>query len=175
MKLKNIVIVILRLFTLSCLLQAIMKAIPTLIRITVAQKEATLIEIITPWSMIIIYIILALIFWFLVSPIASLVTRKLPDDKLDIGSFSMIDCYCLIFIGIGLFYILGNMAQSLNWIHYIFKLSVSTSSTYWRTEVGWYSVSKSLIPFIIGILLIIKAKSWSQKLFNFHNKCNKTE
>lgn len=164
-----------RLFTLSFLLQVIIKAIPTLIQITVAQKEATLIEIITPWSMIIIYIILALIFWFLASPIANLVTRKLPDDKLDIGSFTLTDCYCLIFIGIGLFYTLGYIAQSLNWIHYIFKLSVSTSSTHWRTEVDWYLVSESIIPFIIGILLIIKAKSWSLKLFEFHNKDEKAK
>ena len=173
MKTKNIVIVILRLFTLSFLLQAIMKAIPFLIQITVALKRPTLIEIVSPWSMILIYIVLALIFWFLASPIATLVTRKLPDDKLDIGSFSMVDCYNLIFIGIGLFFTLGNMAQSLNWIHYIFKVSVSTSSTYWRTEIDWYSVSESIIPFIIGIVLIIKAKYWSQKLFNLHNKCEK--
>jgi hypothetical protein len=170
MNIKSIVIIILRLYALNFFLEALIKIIPTAMRILMAFEGLEGVQKAIPWSLIVILLVFSIIFWFLAFPIANLVTRKLPNDELTLGSLTLINCYTVAFFSIGLFFVVSNVANSFSWFYYIFHMAVSTSGPSWKSEVDWYSASATITPFIVGIVLVFKAKFWADKLLKYHNK-----
>ncbi|MDD4350282.1 MAG: hypothetical protein PHF70_14325 [Opitutales bacterium] len=73
-------------------------------------------------------------------------------------------------IAIGLFYGVSHLPQVLNWTHFFLKSAASASSTIGQ-EYSGYDVSQAFIPFIVGIILFVKGRSWAATLARRHNKC----
>jgi hypothetical protein len=111
-----------------------------------------------PVIMTIGLIVGAILIWVFAQSIARLVTRGVSHD-LSFGSLSLVDCYSVAFIGIGLFYIASHFPQVLNWAHYLFTSAASSAGDSWKEGVRGCDLSQAFIPFILGIVLFVKGRS----------------
>ncbi len=167
MNLQSLIVVILRLMALNFFLQVAIQLSPQLLRFTEMSRQAGPAVmgsyLAVPVFMVIGPIVGAILIWVFALSIARFVTRGVSRD-LSFGSFSLVDCYSVAFIGIGLFYIAGHFAQVLNCAHYLFKAAASQPGDTWKQGVQWYDVWSVFIPFIVGIVLFVKGRSWSVAL-----------
>ncbi len=173
MNLQSLVVVVLRLMALNFFLQVAIQLSPQLLRFTEMSRHGGLAEmgsyLAVPIIMVIGLIVGAILIWVLALSIARFVTRGVSRD-LSFGSLSLIDCYSVAFIGIGLFYIASHFPQVLNWAHYLFKAAASQPGSTWKGGVQWYNVSSALIPFVIGVILFVKGRSWAVALARSQEK-----
>jgi len=116
--------------------------------------------IVLPWLVLAGLTIAAVLLWFLAMPIARFVTRGVSRD-LSFGQMSLVDCYSIAFIAVGLFYIASYLPQVLNWGHYLFKAATSHAGDSWKEGVEWYQVSQAFIPFIVGVVLFVNGREWA--------------
>jgi hypothetical protein len=167
MNLQSLIVVILRLMALNFLLQVAVQLSPQLLRGTEMSRQGGLTDIgsylVVPIMMVIGLILGAVLIWVFALSIARFVTRGVSRD-LSFGSLSLVDCYSIAFIGIGLFYIASHLPQVLNWSHYLFKAAASQPGDAWKEGVQWYDISSAFIPFVIGVVLFLKGRSWAVAL-----------
>jgi len=167
MNLQSLIVVILRLMALNFFLQVAVQLSPQLLRFTEVSRHGGLSDmgsyLAVPVIMIVGLIAGAVLIWAFALSIARFVTRGVSRD-LSFGSLSLVDCYSVAFIGIGLFYIASHFPQVLNWTHYLFKAAASQPGDTWKQGVQWYDVSSAFIPFIVGVVLFVKGRSWAVAL-----------
>jgi hypothetical protein len=160
-------VVILRLMALNFFLQVAIHLSPQLLRFTEMSHQGGLSDmgsyLAVPVIMVIGLIVGAILIWVFALSIARFVTRGVSRD-LSFGSLSLVDCYSVAFIGIGLFYIANHFPQVLNWSHYLFKAAASQPGDAWKEGVPWYEVSCAFMPFILGALLFVNGRSWAVTL-----------
>jgi hypothetical protein len=165
--LQSLIVVILRLMALNFFLQAAVRLSPQLLRINQISRKDEFDRIATylvvPVTMVIGLTMGAILIWVFALPIARLVTRGVSRD-LSFGSLSLVDCYSVAFIGIGLFYIASHFPQVLNWAHFLFTSAASSGGDSWKEGVRGYDISQAFIPFIVGIVLFVKGRSWAVAL-----------
>jgi hypothetical protein len=167
MNLQSLIVVVLRLMALNFFLQVWVQLSPQLLRLTEVSRQGGLTDmgsyLVVPLIMVIGLIVGAILIWVFALSIARLATRGVSRD-LSFGSLSLVDCYSVAFIGIGLFYIASHFPQVLNWAHYLFKAAASQPGDTWKQGVQWYDVWSAFIPFIVGIVLFVKGRSWAVAL-----------
>ena len=159
MNLQSLVVVLLRLLTLDFLLRIALQIVPQVFQ---PYIDSTLVLLLLAGA-----IAAAILLWVKALPIARFVTRGVPHD-LSFGTMALVDCYSIAFIAIGLFYGVSHLPQVLNWTHFFLKSAASASSTIGQ-EYSGYDVSQAFIPFIVGIILFVKGRSWAATLARRHN------
>jgi len=173
MNLQSLIVVFLRLMALNFLLQVAVQLSSQLLRFTEVPRQdggsSMASYVLAPVLMVIGCMVGAILIWIFAPSIARLVTRGVSCD-LSLGSLSLVDCYSVAFIGLGLFYIAGYFPHVLNWVHYLFKLAASRPGDTWKQEVPWYDVSSVFITFIVGIVLFVKGRSWAVALARWQEK-----
>lgn len=171
MNLQSLVAVLLRLASLNFLLQMVVQFIIRLDSVTNAYRDLPRAEvslaIVTPLLVIMGLLIGAVLLWVFALPLARFITRGLPSE-LSLGALTLADCYALVFVGLGLFYMIGYFAPVLNWIHYLLKMEGSRPDDSWRQQVNWYDISVAFITFIVGIVLLVNGRKWGVALANRH-------
>lgn len=115
-----------------------------------------------PWLMLIGLVLCAILLWVLASPIARLVTRRVPQE-VSLGALTLADCYSVAFIGCGLYYMASSLPQVLTWSHYLFKTAASTSGDSWKEQLT-NEVTGVFFQFAIGVLLLVKGRAWAVAL-----------
>jgi len=173
MNLQSLIVVILRLMALNFFVQVAIQLSPQLLRFTQLSRQGGLTEmgsyLVVPVMLVIGLVVAAILLWVLALPIARLATRGVSQD-LSFGSLSLVDCYSVAFMGIGLFYVASHFPQVLNWAHYLFKAAASKPGDTWKEGVQWYDVSSAFIPFAIGVVLFVKGRSWAVALAQRQDK-----
>ena len=167
MNLQSLVVVILRLMALDFLLRVAVQLTPQLLQLFRVYERSPLDAsrslAVLPWLVLLGLIVAAVLLWFLALPIARFVTRGVSHD-LSFGAMSLVDCYSIAFMAVGLFYIASHLPQVLNWTHYLFKAAASKPGDTWKEGVQWYDVSQAFIPFIVGVVLFVNGRSWAVAL-----------
>jgi hypothetical protein len=167
MNLQSLVVVLLRLVSLNFLLQTFYQLIPSLTRFFAVYRNLAPDEsrslLILPITLMVGFAVGAVLLWLFAIPIARLITRGLAPE-VSLGTLTLMECYSLLFIGIGLFYAVAHFAPVLNWTHYILRLSTSHQLTNWREDVKWYDVSDAIVPFIVGLILFVSGRKWALAL-----------
>jgi hypothetical protein len=173
MNLQSLIVVILRLMAFNFFLQVPIQLAPQLLRLTEVSRQDGFGEmasyVAVPLIIVIGLIVGAILIWVFAPPIARFVTRGVSRD-LSFGSMSLVDCYSVAFIGIGLYYMASHFPQVLNWSHYLFKAAASRPGDTWKEGVQWYDVSAAFVPFIIGVVLFVNGRSWSVGLARIQEK-----
>lgn len=167
MNLQSLVVVILRLMALDFLLRVAVQLTPQMLSFLRLSERSpqgeSLVQAALPVLVLGALVVSAVLLWTLAPRIARLVTRRLPQD-ISFGAMSLVDCYSIAFIGVGLLYIASGLPQVLNWGHYVLKMAASMSGDSWKEQVNFYYVSQAFLPFIVGILLFINGRSWAVAL-----------
>ena len=162
MNLQSLVVVVLRLMALDFLLRVAVQLTPQMLlyfglypRSPVDNPPSVL-----PWLVLAALVASAILLWFLALPIARLVTRGVSHD-LSFVAMSLVDCYSIAFMSVGLLYFASNLPQVLNWMHYLLKMAASSSGDSWKEQVRWYDISQTVMTFIIGVVLFVNGRRWA--------------
>jgi hypothetical protein len=173
MNLQSLIVVVLRLMALNFLLQVAVQLSPQLLRFTDLSRQGGFTDVgrylAIPLILVIGLIAGAILIWVFALSIARRVTRGVSHD-LSFGSLSLVDWYSVAFIGIGLFYIAGYFPQVLNWAHFLFISAASSSGDAWKQGLRGYDISQAFIPFVTGIVLFVKGRSWAVALARLQQK-----
>ncbi|NLI83705.1 MAG: hypothetical protein GX443_18785 [Deltaproteobacteria bacterium] len=167
MNLQSLVVVVLRLMALDVLLRVAVELTPQMLQLLTVSEASPIAESssLTVLSLLVVVAMIAAaaLLWFLALPIAQLVTRSVSSD-LSFGAMSLVDCYTIAFVAVGLSYISSHLPQVLNWTHYLIKAAASSPGDTWKEGVEWYNVSNAFIPFITGVVLLAKGRAWAAAL-----------
>jgi hypothetical protein len=167
MNLQNLVVVVLRLMSLNFLFGVSVQLTPYFIqfyRMSSRSPDEESMFLMLVFALILGGLVLsAVLLWVLAPRIARLATRRLPQD-VSFGVMSLVDCYSLAFIGVGLFYIVGHLPQVLYWAFYSFKAAAATPTDSWKNDVSGYGVWQAFVPFIVGVVLFVNGRKWAVKL-----------
>ena len=167
MNLQSLVVVVLRLMALDFLLRVAVQMTPQILMVLRLSNRSPLDDsrsvLALPLLVLAAMIICAVLFWVFALPIARLVTRGISHD-FSFGALSLVDCYSIAFMAVGLFYISSNLPQVLNWTHYLFKMAATSAGSSWKEDVKWYDVSQAFLPFIVGVVLFVNGRRWAVAL-----------
>lgn len=168
MKLQSIVVVILRLMTIAFILKAFLIMIPymdQLFRIILLKGYRTFFSqlwLFFPWLSIFTFTLCAIVLWVFALPVACFLTRRDGPDLVKVN-LTLADCYTFAFVVFGVFCIVDNLAGVINSLWRLFDI-VSQSWTYWRGRFDFSRMLQAFIPFISGIILLMKSRSWALAL-----------
>lgn len=169
---EGLVGVILRLVAINFLMRVIVEFTPRILHFLMLTTRPVPLEpnsvAAIPWVVLAAMVGLAALIWFLSVPIARFVTKGVP-KQLALGGMTVVDCYSIVFIGVGLFYIVSHLPYALTWIHYLFKLAVSHFGDAWKEQVRWYEIANAFIPFIFGVALFVNGRRWAVVLSEKHS------
>jgi len=162
MNLQSLVVVVLRLMALDFLLRVATQFTPqVLLYLKLYPRSPTGIgPSLSPWLVLAALAVGAVLIWFMAIPISRFVVRGVPPN-LSFGAMSLVDCYCIAFMGVGLYYVSSYLPQVLNWAHYLFTMSATNSGDDWKRQVQWYDVSNAFVTFILGVFLFLKGRNWA--------------
>jgi hypothetical protein len=165
MNLQSLVVVVLRLMALDFLLRVAVQLTPQMLLYFGMYQRSPLDSApsVLPWLVLAALVASAVILWFLALPIARFVTRGVSHD-LSFGAMSLIDCYSIAFMAVGLLYFSSNLPQVLNWMHYLLKMAASSSGDSWKEQVRWYDISQTVMTFIVGVVLFVNGRRWAVAL-----------
>lgn len=111
----------------------------------------------------------AALLWICALRIARRVTRGVSRD-ISFGAMSLVDCYSIAFMSVGLFFIVSQLPHILNRICYLFIVAVFYSGS-WQIDVKTgYAVSEEVIHFFAGILLFVFGRKLAVILAQKHAK-----
>lgn len=164
MPLKSIVVVVLRLFAIQTLLQAIGLAVGEAGlhgRYDVPPRDYS--GFIAPGGLL----VFATIEWLLAPAVAKLVTRR-HDTEVSLGALSRADLYSFAFVFLGLYFILSSIAPALIWLHYSLTMSAVGSSS--ESERSFYALATPLIGLIAGFMALLPAQRWARRLLTAEGK-----
>ena len=163
MNLQSLVVVVLRLMALDFLLRVAVQLTPQLLLLFRVYERSPLDDsrsfTVLPWLLFIGLVVAAVLLWFLALPIARFVTRGVSHD-LSFGAMSLVDCYSIAFMAVGLFYIASHLPLVLNWAHYFLKAAAPGRGNS-EPEFSGYDVSQAFIPFIVGVVLFANGRRWA--------------
>lgn len=164
MPLKSIVVVVLRLFAIYTLLQAIHLAVMeagALAQISVFRRNY---YGYIPAAGLLVFAVLE---WLVAPAVAKLVTRR-HDTNVSLGTLSRTDLYSFTFVFLGLYFILSSIAPAFIWLHYSLTISAVGSSE--ESQRSFYALATPLINLIAGFMALLAAPRWSRMLLNLGRK-----
>lgn len=137
MNLQSLIVVVLRLMALDFLLRVLIQLTPHLLQFLRLSDGLSLNEppsfMVLPWLVMNGLIAGAVLLWFLALPIARFVTRGV-SHELSFGAMSLVDCYSIAFMAVGLFYISSHFSEVLNWAYYFLKTRASGRGSWSRVS-----------------------------------------
>ncbi len=166
MNLNSLIVVVLRLMALDFVLRFAVHLIPQIIQFLRFYGRSPLDGsssfFALPWLLLAGLIIAAVFLWFFAPTIARFVTRGV-SHELSFGAMSLMDCYSVSFVSVGLFYICSHLPQVLNSVHHLLKTSASGPGDSGQGMSG-YDISQAVIPFIVGLALFVNGRRWAVAL-----------
>jgi hypothetical protein len=173
MNLQSLLVVALRLMVIDFLLQLVRVAMQYGFQFLVepspsSDNPGTILAVFF-MSLLSVCILAAAIFiWAIALPIAERISRGVPHD-ITLGSLTLADCYSVAFMGIGLYYVIGESASVLNLSFYWLKNSAPGNGNP-NDGLSGYDISQSLVPFIAGVMLFVKSRQWAVALARHQGK-----
>ncbi len=166
MNLQSLAVVVLRLIALNFALSGVIQTFPYTLQVLRVFNDSPAYAAV-PLVVIVGLLAGAIWLWVCAVPIARLVTQRLPSE-VSLGAISLADCYSIAFVGVGLFYLVGHLAQVLTWAHYLLRLAVARPGTPLVKDVEPYAVIQVFVPFVVGLVLLVKARVWAAALAARH-------
>lgn len=168
MKLQSIVVVVLRLMALSFILKGILIMIPyldQLSRILLSGGHRIFLSqiwLFLPWLSILTFVISAILIWVFAIPFSRFLTRGVSQDIFTCN-LGLADFYTIAFVGLAAFCIVDNLPQVINSAFHLFDI-VSQSWIYWKRRSDFSRMLQAFIPFVFGVILLAKSRTWALAL-----------
>lgn len=150
MPLSNIVVIVIRLFALQWLFNAIAIFV-TAVGMSPRRGMATFVWDYGPG---LVLTVLAVLFWFIASPVARFVSRGF-DTNVNMGGLSRADLYSFAFVFLGLLFILRSFPDVVNWLHFFATEAEQRS---------YYEFARPCLTFAAGLVCLLGAPHWTRKV-----------
>lgn len=157
MPLSAIVLVVLRLFCLSWLIEDLNGLAYTF---EVYRLDLPFTQQLLPYLFIMPLIVIG---WIIAPALSRLVIGK-HDAAVPISGLSLGDLYAFAFVFRGLYFALSSVADSLNWFHYFLRANSGTPLLPSEQMPSYYSLSRPLITLIAGLVCLFPGRRWARKL-----------
>jgi hypothetical protein len=160
MPLSSIVVIVVRLFALNWLLQALV-LIATAFPLSYDRPvSAALLQ----YGPGVVLVILAVCLWAVASAVTRFVSRGF-DATVSVGSLSRSDLYAFAFVFLGVFFILSSFADVINWIHYFAAVSHYDARHDPRIQ-SFYRFTRPCLTLAAGFVSLLGAPRWTKKLLS---------
>lgn len=165
MKLSILIIVVLRLFAIVWVVKCGLALLAALgmTRLMPATSGIDLMQIILQFLPPIFYGIFATLAWVFAEKIARRVVGAM-DSSLSFSEIKPENLYTLGFLGIGLYYALGNLAKTIHWLHYLAINRAGQAMIYGQDGLSIYEINAVIIPCVAGAALAILSPKLGAKL-----------
>lgn len=164
MNIQSLIVVGLRLTAINFLLRVIIElSTPLLIFAGVYRRTGDGASATVGWILVGALFVGAVVLWALALPFARLVARGLPGE-IALGDLSLSDFYSLGFVLVGLFYVISHLAGVWNWTTFLFQSLIHGPHYPWGDSTRRYEIASIFIPFVAGIILLIKHRKWAVAL-----------
>ena len=166
MNLSSVVAIVLRLFSVSWLVQGVAGLIAMAAALAPRSSPYS-----NPWNYAgqVFFVAVAVATWMLAPALARFVTPR-PDSTIDVGGLTRYDLYCFAFVFLGLYFILSSVANSINWLHYYVVLATNTSGADPQQQTSFYQLTQPLITLVAGGICMLLASRLSKKLTEAQRK-----
>jgi hypothetical protein len=158
MKLHNVIIVVLRLVLIEAALKACIQ-----VPLQLLAKDPRPATLLMTFVAMTVALALLGVLWVVSGKIARLVMRKVPEE-ISFGQMSLLDCYTIAFVGIGLYFLALNVSPILNWGVYLLKLASASPGATWTDQVNFYTVADFGISFVVGLVLFLNGRRWARSM-----------
>ena len=160
MPLSNIVAIVLRLFSISWLVQGIAG-----IGSTAAASAAFASPSSNPWNYVgpVFFVLIAVATWLLAPGLARLVTPR-PEAGIEVGGLTRYDLYCFAFVFLGIYFVLSSVASAINWAHFYLFLSRTVPQADPQRQTSFYELTQPLITCVAGGFCIAYASRLATRL-----------
>jgi hypothetical protein len=163
MNIQSLVVVALRLLALDFLLRVAVQLTPQMLQLLKMDEQLGVAGDsryrTTAWMALLALVVGAALLWFLAVPIARLVTRNV-SQELSLGSLTLADCYSVVFIGIGLLYMVRCLPKVLSLANYFLTTPASERGGALNGASG-YEVWEFTTLFGVGVLLFVMGRRWA--------------
>ena len=110
-----------------------------------------------------IFLLAGALFWVFAPFLSRQFTRG-ADSAISLEGVSLASLYSTAFVGLGLWFALGNFAIAINWIHYYISYG-SNIEKMTNTGLGsFYNFSQPAMTVVAGVVLVASARIWARKL-----------
>ena len=160
MPLSNIVAIVLRLFSVSWLVQGVAGF---------ASTAAAAASFPSPYSNLwnyagpVFFVLIAASTWFLAPGLARFVTPR-PEAAIEVGGLTRYDLYCFAFVFLGIYFVLSSVANAINWAHFYLFLSRTVPQADPQRQTSFYELAQPLITCVAGGLCIVFASRLARRL-----------
>lgn len=161
---QTLIVVVLRLTALNFLVRVIVElTTPLLVFAGIYQRSTDDNAVPVGWVLVASLVIGAILLWALALPLARVVARGVPND-ISLDNLSLADCYSIAFMGVGLVYIISHAAGVWSWTSFMVQSMIHGPRYPWNDRTRGYEIAHAFIPFILGIILVVKRRKWAVKL-----------
>jgi hypothetical protein len=164
MPLADIVTVVIRLFAIQTLVQAVGLLASATASVRFSSPRPEYVAYIPPAALLII----AIVEWALAAPIGRVVTRG-HNPAVQLGTLSRQDLYTFAFVFLGLYFVLVSIAPTITWLHYYLIWSGHAGGDE-MVQKSFYDLARHVITFAAGLLTLLPARKWSDKLMGLHSR-----
>ena len=164
MNIQSVVAVVLRLVALNFLLQMVTEiSTPVLTAAGFYHQSTDDAPMVIGWMFVGSLMLGAILLWTLALPVARIVAKGVPYE-FSLGEMSLADCYSLAFVVLGVIYIVSHLTGVWNWTWFALQSLIHGPRFPWNDRAQGYQISRVFIPFIVGIVLVLKRRKWALKL-----------
>ncbi len=122
-----------------------------------------LLQIAIQFAAPVFYGLFALLAWIFAGTIARRVTGAV-DSELRFSDVTPENLYTLGLLGMGLYYALGNLAGTINWLHYLAANGAGQAMLDGTDGLSLYEVTSVMIPFAAGAAVAVLSPKMGAKL-----------
>jgi len=96
------------------------------------------------------------------APLLSRLLTKGHDQDITLQGVSQCTLYSTAFVGLGLYFALGNFARIFIWLHYY--LIYGSGNLAYAKPSSAYNIAEPILTFLAGVGLVATADIWARKL-----------
>ena len=171
MNLQGIVAVLLRLMALNIVLQTLAEIPSHISTVADAFKASDLAALNTSallaLAVINVLFVCTILLWAYAVPLSRFITARVATD-VSVPSLSLADLYSVGFVGLGAFFAASYLPHATNWVLFLCQAAVADDDETWREDFTEYDLTEVFIPFVAGVLLIVKGRRWAVSLARKH-------
>ncbi len=111
----------------------------------------------------IILLLFSVLCWFLAPSLSRLFSAQ-NDRNITLNGINLRNLYATAFVGLGLYFALGNFARVFSWAHYYIIYKSGKPEYAVPGTDSFYNLSEPIMTFFAGIVLVATADIWARKL-----------
>ncbi|HTJ00036.1 MAG TPA: hypothetical protein VL527_14235 [Dongiaceae bacterium] len=160
---STIVLIVLRLFSISWLVQGLSMLAGAAFGFSPLRGRDVGPEVFLAFLPALVMLLCATVMWFAASAIARMVAGK-ADAPVAVAGLTLTDLYAFAFVFLGLYFVLHSLADVLNWLHYAFLVAVAHDDFDPERKRSLYGLSRPLITMVAGLVCLFSGRKWARKL-----------